>query len=201
MPACFWLVVALKILCGGHLRPWGVILLLFVVAHFEGPNNRITSHPTLITKLAIAPNSNSSLPPIFGWLLCISIKWQLCCGHGVFFFIFFISQFATPNKGKMSPPHVLPWLHLFLNTPQSRWHLLFEYFIYMVIGSHVDLGPTPLSISWWVAFWRPKQPPLWNETNWACQALTMMWQAGGSHRNGWQTATGSGRGRRGCSPR
>jgi hypothetical protein len=84
-PAYFWLVVACKILCGGRLRPQCALFLLFFVAHFDGPKDRITSHPTLIAKLTIAPTSNPSLPPTFGWLMCISIEWQLCHGCGVFF--------------------------------------------------------------------------------------------------------------------
>ncbi len=81
--ACFWSVVVCKILCGGHLRLGHVLFLLFFVAHFNGPNDRITSYPNLITQLAITPTSNPSLSPTFGWLLCLSFEWQPSKAEGL----------------------------------------------------------------------------------------------------------------------
>jgi hypothetical protein len=46
----------------------------FSVSHFDGPNNKITSHPALIAQLAVAPTSDLLLLPTFSWLLCLSIK-------------------------------------------------------------------------------------------------------------------------------
>jgi hypothetical protein len=48
---------------------------LFFIDQFDGPNDGITSYPTLITQLAITPTSYPSLPPAIGLLLRLSTEW------------------------------------------------------------------------------------------------------------------------------
>jgi hypothetical protein len=80
--------------------------LLFFVAHFNVPNDRITSHPTLIAEeLAITPTSNPLLPPTFGWLLCISIKWPPCYGR---FFNYFFRLLIDYSKRRENAPPTRP---------------------------------------------------------------------------------------------
>ncbi len=105
-PAWFWLVVACKISCGGRLWPRRVLFLLFFCRYFNGPNNRIRSHPTFIAQLTVAFTSNPLLPPTFGLLLCLSISSQpsKVKGSPISLILFFSTQFDGPNDGITSHP-------------------------------------------------------------------------------------------------
>ncbi len=57
------------------LRPYKATMCfnsLCFVNHFDGPNDRITSHLTLIAQLAVTSTSNRMLSLTFSWLLCVS---------------------------------------------------------------------------------------------------------------------------------
>ena len=78
--------------------------LLFFVNHFDGPNDKISSHSTLITQLIV------HLPLIycFCWLLvgcCVSLHcFAAVYSHGVYFFIF---VHCSIHRSKQ-PEYVLP---------------------------------------------------------------------------------------------
>jgi hypothetical protein len=79
----------------------------FFVMHFDGPNNRITSHPNLIALLAVTPTSNSLLPPTFGWLLYLSIEWQPSKAKGppTSLIFIFCQSIQWPKQFYNIPPH------------------------------------------------------------------------------------------------
>jgi hypothetical protein len=102
---CFWLIVACKIFCGGCLWPQSVFFHFFC-CYFDGPNNRIRFHPTLIAQLGVTPTTNPLLPPTFGWLLCNSISWwpSKVKGPPISIILFFVAQFNGPNDSITSHP-------------------------------------------------------------------------------------------------
>ena len=97
------------LLCVDSVRSWHVFILPIFDAHFDGPNNRIISHPTLITQLATIPSSNPLLLLTFGWLLCLFVKWchMMKCLL-ISLILYFVIQLNGPNDGIMSNFSPLP---------------------------------------------------------------------------------------------